>query len=37
MIDSRLAQAVGRIVRDGATTRNWATMTKLHALASDRG
>jgi len=37
MIESRLAQAVGRIVRDGGTTRNWATMTKLKALASDRG
>jgi uncharacterized protein (DUF1697 family) len=32
MIESRLAQAVGRIVGNGATTRNWATMTKLQAL-----
>ena len=33
MMASRLAEAVGRVLRDGVTTRNWATMTKLHALA----
>jgi len=32
MIESRLAQAVGRILGDATTTRNWATVTKLHAL-----
>jgi uncharacterized protein (DUF1697 family) len=32
MIESRLATAVNRLLGDGATTRNWATMTKLHAL-----
>jgi uncharacterized protein (DUF1697 family) len=37
MLDSRLVQAISRIVGDGATTRNWATMTKLHALVSERG
>lgn len=31
---SRLAEAVGRLLGDGATSRNWATMTKLHALAA---
>jgi uncharacterized protein (DUF1697 family) len=36
MLESRLVQAVGRIVGDGATTRNWATMTKLHALVGER-
>jgi hypothetical protein len=28
-------QAVGRALKDGITTRNWATVTKLHALASE--
>ncbi len=32
MIESRLVQAVGRILGDATTTRNWATVTKLHAL-----
>lgn len=32
MIESRLAEAVTRVVGDGATTRNWATMMKIHAL-----
>jgi uncharacterized protein (DUF1697 family) len=32
MIESRLAEAVSRLLGDGATTRNWATLTKLHAL-----
>ena len=35
MLDSRLAVAVGRALGDAATSRNWATMTKLHALATD--
>lgn len=30
---SRLMAAVSRALGDGATSRNWATMTKLHALA----
>ena len=29
---SRLAEAIGRVLGDGVTTRNWATMAKLHAL-----
>lgn len=32
MTESRLAEAVSRLLGDGATTRNWATMTKIHAL-----
>jgi uncharacterized protein (DUF1697 family) len=32
ILESRLFQAVGKTVGDGATTRNWATMTKLQAL-----
>lgn len=34
---SRLAQAVDRVLGDVVTTRNWATVLKLHALAQDRG
>jgi uncharacterized protein (DUF1697 family) len=33
MLESRLADAVGRLLGEAATTRNWATVTKLHALA----
>ncbi len=32
MLDSPLFAAVSRLLGDGATTRNWATVTKLHAL-----
>jgi len=32
VIDSRVLEAIGREIGDGMTTRNWATMTKLHAL-----
>lgn len=32
MAVSRLADAVGRVLGDGVTTRNWATMAKLRAL-----
>jgi uncharacterized protein (DUF1697 family) len=32
-LESPLAAAVSRALGDGATTRNWATITKLHALA----
>lgn len=34
VIESRLAQAAARVLGDTVTTRNWATVTKLHALAS---
>ena len=32
MMDSPLAATVIRLLGDGGTTRNWATVTKLHAL-----
>ena len=35
MAVSRLADAVGRVLGDGVTTRNWATMAKLRALTDD--
>lgn len=35
ILQSRLAQAVGRALGDAVTSRNWTTMTKLHALARD--
>jgi uncharacterized protein (DUF1697 family) len=34
ILESRLLVAVGRALRDGVTTRNWATVLKLHATAS---
>jgi uncharacterized protein (DUF1697 family) len=38
MLESRLVTTVNRLLGDGATTRNWATVTKLHALVeSGRG
>ncbi len=36
LLESRLVVAVQRALGDGVTMRNWATMTKLHALASAR-
>lgn len=36
MTRSPLAKAVGDTLRDAVTTRNWATMTKLHALLGGR-
>jgi uncharacterized protein (DUF1697 family) len=33
MIESPLVQAVGRAMGEDLTVRNWATVTKLHALA----
>lgn len=33
-IESPVAEAVGRALGDAVTTRNWATITKLHLLAS---
>lgn len=35
-LSSRLAESVGRALGDAVTTRNWATVLKLHALAEDR-
>jgi uncharacterized protein (DUF1697 family) len=32
MLESRLAETVSRLLGDGATTRNWATMMKIYAL-----
>jgi uncharacterized protein (DUF1697 family) len=34
-IDSRLAPAVAKVLGDAVTTRNWATVTKLHALVNE--
>ena len=31
VVDSKLAKALGRVVGDAVTTRNWATVLKLHA------
>lgn len=36
LLESRSPEAFGKVLRDGATTRNWATITKLLALASAR-
>jgi uncharacterized protein (DUF1697 family) len=36
-IDSPLNQTVNRLLGDAATTRNWATVTKLHVLAEVPG
>jgi uncharacterized protein (DUF1697 family) len=33
ILDSRLGKAIGRLLRDGVTARNWTTILKLHALA----
>ena len=32
IIESRLAEAVGRVLGEATTTRNWATVTKIQAL-----
>jgi len=37
ILASRLSEAVGRALGDAVTTRNWATVTKLHALAGQGG
>lgn len=34
VLASRLPEAVGRALGDAVTTRNWATVTKLHTLAA---
>jgi uncharacterized protein (DUF1697 family) len=31
IVESRLAEAVGRVLGQSTTTRNWATVTKIHA------
>jgi uncharacterized protein (DUF1697 family) len=36
ILESRLAQAVGRALGSAATSRNWATILKLHALVQDK-
>jgi uncharacterized protein (DUF1697 family) len=36
ILASRLLEAVGRALGDAVTTRNWATMTKLQALADNK-
>jgi len=36
ILESRLAQAVGRALGSAATTRNWATILKLHALVQHK-
>ncbi len=35
ILESPLAKAATRALGDAATTRNWATLTKLHALATE--
>jgi len=35
MLESRLAEAVSRLLGAAATTRNWTTMTKLNALVGE--
>jgi uncharacterized protein (DUF1697 family) len=32
ILESRLAEAVGRVLGESTTTRNWTTVTKIHAL-----
>ncbi len=32
VVASRLPEAAGRLLGDGVTTRNWSTITKVHAL-----
>jgi len=34
LLESRAGEAVGRALKDAVTVRNWATVTKLHALAA---
>jgi len=34
LLESRAVEAVGRVLKDSVTIRNWATVTKLHALAN---
>ena len=36
VLDSRLFESVGRALGDAVTTRNWATVMKLHAMANGK-
>jgi len=36
ILASSLLQSVARALGDGVTSRNWATMLKLHAMANDQ-
>jgi len=36
ILDSRLAEAVNRVLGDAVTARNWATVLKLYALSEDK-
>lgn len=35
ILESKLPEAVGRVLGDGMTARNWGTVNKLHAMASE--
>jgi uncharacterized protein (DUF1697 family) len=35
ILESRLAKSLGHALRDGVTSRNWATILKLHALLQE--
>ncbi len=35
VLASRLAETIGRLLRDAATSRNWATILKLYAITKD--
>lgn len=37
ILESRLLKSVGRALKDAVTTRNWATMLKLHELLAAKG
>lgn len=37
ILESRLAERIGRLLGDAGTSRNWATMLKLHLLAQGGG
>jgi uncharacterized protein (DUF1697 family) len=37
LLESRAPEAFGKVLGDAVTTRNWATMTKLRALAAGAG
>jgi uncharacterized protein (DUF1697 family) len=34
ILESRVAEAVGRVLGESTTTRNWTTVTKIHAVLS---
>lgn len=36
LLESRLVESIGRVLRDSTTIRNWATTLKLNALANDQ-